>query len=81
MKVLVTGGAGYIGSLLSEFLLKEKFSVKVIDNFQYNQSSLNHLLYHPKFEVEKIDVRDEDIIFGTLNFQKNLEMEIFKEYL
>jgi len=59
MKVLVTGGAGYIGSLLSEFLLKEKFSVKVIDNFQYNQSSLNHLLYHPKLEVEKIDVRDE----------------------
>ena len=41
--ILITGGAGYIGSLLTEKLLDEKHNITVYDNFSFNQSSLNHL--------------------------------------
>ena len=42
MKVLITGGAGYIGSLLCEYLLSQKFKAS-IDNF-FSQNSLNHII-------------------------------------
>ena len=58
MKILLTGGAGYIGSILSNDLLKENYAVTVLDNFIYGQASLNHLCHHEKFNVIKGDVRD-----------------------
>ena len=39
-KILVTGGAGYIGSILVEELLRNKFDVTVLDNFTYSNLSL-----------------------------------------
>jgi len=61
MNVLVTGGAGYIGSTLCEYLLKAGHKVTVLDSFLYSQDSLN-LYYHNKnFEVVSLDVRDPEI--------------------
>lgn len=58
MKVLVTGGAGYIGSILIPELLNYGLKVVVVDNFSYNQLSLAHLCYHKNLELIKGDVRD-----------------------
>jgi len=49
MKVLVTGGAGYIGSVLCEHLLDAGYDVTVLDNLMYGQTSLFHLASNPKF--------------------------------
>ncbi|HIB92865.1 MAG TPA: NAD-dependent epimerase/dehydratase family protein, partial [Candidatus Lambdaproteobacteria bacterium] len=57
MKILVTGGAGYLGSTLVPDLLSAGHEVKVLDNFMFKQSSLNHVCYHPNFSVVKGDIR------------------------
>lgn len=65
-KILITGGAGYIGSILTEDLIKLGYTVTVIDNFLYNQSSLNHLYIHRNLNVVNGDVRDERIVLNHL---------------
>ncbi len=62
MNILVTGGSGYIGSILTELLLKNKFKVTVVDNFMYNQTSLNHLCSNKNLEIINSDVRNTDIL-------------------
>ena len=57
-KILVTGGAGYIGSVLVQKLLQKDFEVTVVDNFLYNQVSLNHLCEYKKLKIYNGDVRD-----------------------
>lgn len=56
-RILVTGGAGYLGSTLVPMLLEKGYSVKVVDNVMYGQTSLNHVCHHPKFTVIRGDVR------------------------
>lgn len=61
-KVLVTGGAGYIGSVLVPMLLREGYSVHVLDNFLFSQTSLAECCIDPNFQVTRGDCRDK----GTL---------------
>lgn len=58
-RVLITGGAGYVGSVLTERLLGWEYHVTVLDNLLYQQSSLLHLAHYPKFSFVKGDARDE----------------------
>jgi nucleoside-diphosphate-sugar epimerase len=58
--VLVTGGAGYIGSILVPALLERGFHVTVIDNFLYGQDSLAAVCYHRDFELVRGDVRSRE---------------------
>jgi nucleoside-diphosphate-sugar epimerase len=60
--ILVTGGAGYIGSILVDYLLQNKFIVTVIDNFMYNQTSLNSLCSNRNLKIINSDVRNIKLI-------------------
>jgi nucleoside-diphosphate-sugar epimerase len=62
MKVLITGGAGYLGSNLTRHLLEAGYSVTVLDNLMYDQVTLLHLFGNPKFEFELGDVRDKKLL-------------------
>lgn len=62
MKILITGGAGYIGSILVSDLLAKDFKVTVVDDFRYKQNSLNHLCYNNKLKLIKADVRDINLL-------------------
>ncbi len=61
-RVLVTGGAGYLGSVLVEHLLQAGYRVTVLDNLMYGQTSLFHLCANPRFEFAMGDVRDEPLM-------------------
>jgi len=62
MKVLVTGGAGYLGSVLVPTLLNEGYEVEVVDNFMFQQSSLMDVCFNKNFNVVRGDVRDEKLM-------------------
>lgn len=60
--ILVTGGAGYLGSTLVPALLQAGHKVTVLDNFLFKQASLNHVCHEANFNVVKGDIRVESII-------------------
>lgn len=57
--ILVTGGAGYLGSIMVPDLLNAGHKVTVLDNFMFGQNSLAHVCYHPYFKVVRGDIRVE----------------------
>lgn len=64
--VLVTGGAGYIGSVLSKQLLDRGYRVTVLDNFQYRPTSLLDCCPSEEFRVVRGDCRDERLMTDLL---------------
>lgn len=66
MNILVTGGAGYLGSVLCELLLDKGYKVTAVDNLMYRQKSLFHLCSNPNFDFVFGDVRDEELIGGLI---------------
>jgi nucleoside-diphosphate-sugar epimerase len=65
-QILVTGGAGYLGSTLVPELLAAGHKVTVLDNFMYQQNSLAHVCHHPGFDVVRGDVRSESTVLPLL---------------
>ena len=61
-KILVTGGAGYLGSIMVPELLAAGHTVTVVDNFLFRQNSLNHVCADPHFSVVRGDVRDDGLM-------------------
>ena len=66
MKVLVTGGAGYLGSILVPYLLNKGHQVRVLDNLIYKQTSLLPYFINPNFEFTEGDVRNKDNVKRSL---------------
>jgi len=64
--ILVTGGAGYLGSTLVPQLLEAGHKVTVLDNFMFKQTSLNHVCHDPNFNVIKGDIRLESTVAPLL---------------
>lgn len=62
MKILVTGAAGYIGSILVPELLEKGYEVTAVDNFMYNQTSLLDCCYSKKLTLIRGDARDKELV-------------------
>lgn len=62
MKILITGGAGYLGSVITENLLSKGYEVTVLDNLMYNQTSSIIFSHNPNFEFIYGDVRDSELL-------------------
>jgi len=61
-KVLITGGAGYLGSILTEHLLARGYRVSSVDNLMYGEQSLYHFCANPNFDFVFGDARDESLM-------------------
>lgn len=66
MNILVTGAAGYIGSILVPELLMRGYEVTTLDNFMYNQTSLLDCCFQQKLTIVHGDVRDKNLISQCL---------------
>ena len=64
--ILVTGGAGYLGSTMVPDLLLAGHKVSVLDNFMFKQASLNHCCHHPNFNIIKGDIRQKDTMSAAM---------------
>jgi nucleoside-diphosphate-sugar epimerase len=62
MKILITGGAGYLGSVLTPTLLQQGHEVTVLDNFMFRQNSLADCCQYPTFHIFRGDAREESVI-------------------
>lgn len=61
-KITITGGAGYIGSVLVPYLLSNGYRVTVLDNFTHNQPTLLDSCIDPNFELIRGDCRDSSLV-------------------
>jgi len=66
VRILVTGAAGYLGSVVVPELLKKGHEVTALDNFMYNQSSLLNCCFQEKLTIIRGDARDKELISRCL---------------
>jgi nucleoside-diphosphate-sugar epimerase len=66
MNILITGGAGYIGSELTDYMLKAGHSVVIIDNLMYDPTSLLRYTHDNNFRFIKGDVRNQKLLSEEL---------------
>ena len=60
MKILITGGSGYLGSVITEKLLNEDYQVTILDNLMYNQTSSIIFSHNPNFNfiyMEMLEIK------------------------
>ena len=73
MKILVTGGAGYLGSILCRKLLDKGYEVRMIDTFWYGKKPIESLLKNKNFEIIEGDIRN---LVVTLKAMKGVDTVI-----
>ena len=61
-RVLITGGSGYLGSVITEKLLKNNYEVTILDNLMYNQTSSIIFSHDKNFEFIYGDVRNKELL-------------------
>lgn len=66
MKILVTGGAGYIGCVLVPLLLENGHRVRVLDNLTYGGGGLLPVFHNPRFEFVQGDIRDHQVVHDAM---------------
>ncbi|MCV0399544.1 MAG: NAD(P)-dependent oxidoreductase [Nitrosarchaeum sp.] len=73
MKVLLTGGSGYLGSILSRKLIAKGHGVRILDNFLFGDNSIKDIKNNKKIEIVEGDIRDLSIVGRSL---KNIDSVI-----
>ena len=68
-KILITGAAGYLGSIISTRLVELGYIVTAVDIIKYDKNSLSHLFYFDNFKFLKKDITDEKVIKKVLKNQ------------
>jgi nucleoside-diphosphate-sugar epimerase len=66
VKILITGGAGYIGSILTPAMLQAGHEVTVLDNFTFKQNSLADCCQYDSFQIVRGDCRDQTVLAPLL---------------
>ena len=66
-RILITGGAGYLGSVLTGHLLDQRHKVTCLDNLMYGQKSLFNYVNNPNFKFIYGDVRDKKLLEGLVS--------------
>ncbi len=61
-KILITGGAGYIGTILTSSMLRQNYKVRVIDNLLYGGEAILPFLLDKNYEFIKGDIREKDLL-------------------
>lgn len=72
MNILITGGNGYIGSILTRELLHQNFNVTVLDLFDRNHTSLIDCANYKNFNPVKGDCRDKNLIKSLARDRKSV---------
>ena len=73
--VLITGGAGYIGSKLATKLINLKFNVTILDVLKFSSSSINHLFGRSNFNFVRGDVRNRKLMQKLLKLRTHLYIQ------
>lgn len=62
MKILITGGAGYIGTVLTQLLLERGHAVRCYDNLMFGIDPVLPFFRNPRYELVQGDIRDDDVL-------------------
>lgn len=66
MRILVTGGAGYLGSVLCPMLLEQGHDVRILDVLMWGVKPILHFVTHPRLEVVRGEIRDQSTIASAV---------------
>ena len=69
--IIITGGAGYIGSIVTKTLLQNNYKVICIDNLRYGDKGIINLYTNPNFTFKNIDITNHDVITNIFDETKD----------
>ncbi len=73
-KILIVGGAGYIGSVLCKKLLKKNYTVKIVDKVLYDKNVINNFIKNKNFSFDKADICD---LNTQINVIRDIDVVVF----